>query len=104
MNSLRILFVLFAASALASCGLFLTNKEKAMQKDPNYKSGYSDGCASSNAENTRYRGDTHRDEALFSTSAAYRNGWHSGFSACSSNFATDPTTQRSAVPDPGPPH
>ena len=101
MTHLRLLPLLPAVLMLSACGLFLTGKEKAMRKDPNYQSGYSDGCASANAQDTKYRGsDEQRDEALFNTSAAYRNGWHSGYSACHSGYAPAPGTQHSPLPGP----
>lgn len=91
--------------ALSGCGIFLSSKEKAMQKDPNYRSGYSDGCASANAQDTNYReGATVRDDALFNTSKPYRGGWHSGFSACRSGYAQTPGNQRGPMPSSGPMH
>lgn len=103
MKRLFLLPLLATALALSGCGIFLSSKEKAMQKDPNYQSGYSDGCAAANAQNTDYRhGD--RDEALFNTSKPYRSGWHSGFSACRSGYTQQPESQRSQMPSGGPIH
>ena len=97
--------LLAAAFALSGCGIFLSSKEKAMQKDPNYQSGYSDGCAAANAQNTDYRrGDGDRDEALFNTSKPYRSGWHSGFSACRSGYTQQRGSQQNQMPSGGPIH
>lgn len=101
MKRYYLLPLLLAALALSSCGIFLSSKEKAMRKDPNYQSGYSDGCASANAQDTKYRGsDEQRDEALFNTSRPYRSGWHSGYSACHSGYAADPGIQHDPLPGP----
>ena len=101
MKHFRLLTLFVAAFALSACGIFLAGKEKAMRKDPNYQSGYSDGCASANAQDTAYRGsDEQRDQALFNTSAAYRNGWHSGYSACHSGYAHDPGMRHDPLPGP----
>jgi hypothetical protein len=105
MKRLFLLPLLAAALALSGCGIFLSSKEKAMQKDPNYQSGYSDGCAAANAQNTDYRrGDGSRDDALFNTSKPYRSGWHSGFSACRSGYTQQPENQRNQMPSGGPIH
>ncbi|HEY4124711.1 MAG TPA: hypothetical protein VGM36_08865 [Rhizomicrobium sp.] len=101
MKRFALLPLLLMALALSACGIFLTSKEKAMRKDPNYQSGYSDGCASANAQDTKYRGsDEQRDDALFNTSRPYRSGWHAGYSACHSNYARDPGSQQSPLPGP----
>jgi hypothetical protein len=99
-----LLAVLAAAMMLSGCGIFLSGKEKAMHNDPNYRSGYSDGCASANAQNTNYRGDQQRDQALFDASKPYRAGWHSGFSACRSGYGQQPGSQQSPMPNGGPIH
>jgi hypothetical protein len=94
-----------AALALSGCGIFASSEDRAMQKDPNYQSGYSDGCAAANAQNTDYRrGDGDRDEALFNSSKPYRSGWQSGFSACRSGYTRQPGSQQSPLPSAGPIH
>jgi hypothetical protein len=100
------LCAMLLALTLSGCGLFLSEQDKALHKDPNYQSGYSDGCAAANAENTDYRnGGGNRDEALFQASKAYRSGWHSGFSACRSGFAKPGAPQQpSPMPSAGPIH
>lgn len=56
---------------------------RAMQNTPDYKAGYSDGCASASLEgaNPRDTGPT-RDEAAYGGNPAYRSGWGAGFGAC----------------------
>jgi hypothetical protein len=52
-------------------------------RDPNFQAGYSDGCASANANGANYRtGGRVRDDALYKTSQTYRSGWGTGFAAC----------------------
>lgn len=67
---------------LAGCIFFETPRERAMRNDPNFKAGYSDGCASANARGANVRGDQVRDEAAYEVSKPYRSGWAAGYSAC----------------------
>jgi len=101
----RVLPLLLVAFALSACGLFVSKEDRALKKDPNYQTGYSDGCAAANAQNTDYRrGDKARDEGLFGSSKAYRSGWHSGFSACRSGYTNQPGSQGTPMPSAGPIH
>jgi hypothetical protein len=68
--------------ALAACGLFPSAHERAVEKSPNFRAGYSDGCTAASTTGANYRESAYRDEALYQTSAAYRAGWGSGFSVC----------------------
>lgn len=68
--------------ALAGCALFPSRAERAVQKSPNFRAGYSDGCAAASTTGANYREGAYRDEALYKTSAAYRTGWGNGFSIC----------------------
>jgi hypothetical protein len=80
-------FAVLAAALflLGGCGLFESPADRAMQKTPNYKAGYADGCASADAQGTDMRhGNEVRDDSLFDSDKAYRAGWHTGFSACRS--------------------
>ncbi|HEY5347357.1 MAG TPA: hypothetical protein VIJ72_04120 [Rhizomicrobium sp.] len=85
----------FAAALLllGGCGIFESRADLAQQKTPNYKAGYSDGCASANAQGTDMRrGDQIRDDTLFASDKAYRAGWHTGFAACRSSQSPAPTS------------
>ncbi|MEI9887503.1 MAG: hypothetical protein WDN08_13570 [Rhizomicrobium sp.] len=53
-----------------------------MRNDPNFRAGYSDGCASANARGSNVRGDTVRDDAAYEVSKPYRSGWAAGYSSC----------------------
>ena len=68
--------------AVAGCGLFSSPAQRAVQKSPNFRAGYSDGCAAVSTTGANYRAGAYRDEALYKTSAAYRAGWGNGFSVC----------------------
>jgi hypothetical protein len=65
---------------LAGCA---SPASRAMQKSPDFKAGYSDGCASASLQgaNPRDAGPT-RDEAAYRDNAAYHSGWGEGFGAC----------------------
>jgi hypothetical protein len=65
---------------LAGCASPAT---RAMQNSPDFKAGYSDGCASASLEGANKR-DTSltRDETAYRSNAAYHGGWGEGFGAC----------------------
>jgi hypothetical protein len=72
---------LFAALALlAGCE---STADRALKKSPDFKAGYSDGCASASDQGANMR-DTGmvRDEAAYQGNKAYRTGWGTGFNAC----------------------
>ena len=67
---------------LAGCALFESKAVRAMRTTPDYRAGYSDGCASA-APSANPRADTRvRDETAYSGNAAYRRGWGEGFGSC----------------------
>jgi hypothetical protein len=52
-------------------------------KSPDFKAGYSDGCASASLEGANKREDSlTRDEAAYRTNKDYRSGWGQGFGSC----------------------
>jgi hypothetical protein len=67
---------------LTGCIFFETPRERAMRNDPNFRAGYSDGCASANARGANVRGDAVRDESAYAVSQPYRAGWSAGYSSC----------------------
>jgi hypothetical protein len=78
---------------LSGCIFFESRQERAMRNDPNFKAGYSDGCASANAQGTDLRrGDLVRDETAYAMSKPYRSGWAAGHAACNNTYSgsTDP--------------
>jgi hypothetical protein len=83
----RLLALLFAA-ALAGCVLFPGREDRALQKNPNFRQGYEDGCAAASTAGANPREQQpYRDEALYASDAAYRSGWGNGFSVCRGNTA-----------------
>jgi hypothetical protein len=56
---------------------------QAARNSPEYRTGYSDGCASANFQGANKR-DTGlaRDEAAYRNSPPYHSGWGAGFGAC----------------------
>ncbi|HEY2836840.1 MAG TPA: hypothetical protein VGI89_09740, partial [Rhizomicrobium sp.] len=73
-------FALISALALSGCE---SAAERAMKKSPDFKAGYSDGCASAGTQGANFR-DTSlsRDEEAYRGNKAYRSGWGTGFNAC----------------------
>ena len=94
MRAIRFSLCLFAlAGLLSGCE---SAADRALRKSPDFKAGYSDGCASAGTRGANPR-DTgfSRDEASYRTNKAYRTGWGTGFNACrnyqpSGNMPTPP--------------
>lgn len=84
--ALRLTAVLLSLT-LTGCIFFESRHERAMRNDPNFKAGYSDGCASANAQGTDLRrGDSVRDESAYATNKPYRAGWAAGHAACNNTY------------------
>ena len=69
---------LFLISLLALCACAGGNRNS-----PDFRVGYSDGCASANLQgaNPRETG-LNRDEAAYRANKDYRSGWGQGFGSC----------------------
>ena len=91
--------VVIVAASLGSCIFFETPAMRAMRNDPNFKAGYSDGCASANARGASFTGEKVRDETLFKTSQPYRAGWSNGYSTCNNQLYGPGTPNTSDMPD-----
>jgi hypothetical protein len=89
--------------SLAGCGfIFESRAERATRNSPNFRSGYSDGCATANAQGTNFGRAMTRDDALYRSDRAYRAGWAAGVSACQSTLARQPGTPSTPIPDVNP--
>jgi hypothetical protein len=95
----RSAFVLLLAASVSGCIFFETRAMRAMRSDPNFKAGYSDGCASANARGTSFTGEKVRDEALFKTNQPYRAGWSNGYSTCNNQLYSPNSPNVSDMPD-----
>jgi hypothetical protein len=67
---------------LASCALFQSKATRDLHASPDFKAGYTDGCASAQDDVSTGGGNAARDEAAFAGNPAYRAGWREGASAC----------------------
>lgn len=86
MRTVRTAVAALALISLAGCGILLpTAKDRAGKKTPEFRSGYSDGCASATAQDTNHRAEQMRDENLYKTDAHYRAGWAAGVTNCRTN-------------------
>lgn len=75
--------------------------DRALRNSPDFKTGYSDGCASagSRGANPRETGIV-RDEAAFRANRAYRAGWGTGFNTCRTDQAPSGPTLPGQGPNP----
>ena len=79
-------------------------QERALRNSPDFKAGYSDGCASASTRGANPR-DTglSRDEEAYRNNKAYRAGWGTGFNGCRSYQPAGgmpPLPGQGPIPDP----
>lgn len=97
-----VLLVALSALTLSGCVFFETRADRNLRKQPNWRAGYEDGCATANAEGANMRrGDTVRDDALYDADKAYRVGWANGHSACQRMAPTNQGAGPLSDPMPG---
>ena len=78
--ALRLSVFLLAGVVLSACA---SPSDRALRKSPDYRAGYSDGCASAAGPGANMRGNGRvRDEAAYKTNRAYGAGWDTGFNTC----------------------
>lgn len=71
------------ALCLSGCALFESRETRALRRSPDYRAGYSDGCASASSVSANPRANMERrDEGAFDGNRAYRLGWQEGRGAC----------------------
>ena len=103
---MRRLIALGLLVPLTACGMFMSGKERALRKSPDYRVGYQDGCnsAAPPGANKREESDNVRDEAAYKANPAYRTGWNKGLNACrvaaSGGRGADPGGSPNAGPIP----
>jgi len=99
----RLALLVLALPLLSGCIFFESPVTRQMQKSPNFKEGYSDGCATVGGQPANMRETTDiRDKALFRTDKAYRAGWSAGYTACRPINSVS-TPQSGPIADPYPP-
>ena len=64
------------------CMVFGSSKDRALQKDPNFRQGYEDGCAAATNQGSDLRDRPVGDKQLYANDETYRTGWSSGFQTC----------------------
>jgi hypothetical protein len=88
--------------ALSAC---VSASDRALRNSPDFKAGYSDGCASAGTQGANMREtSTQRDEEAYRANPAYRTGWGTGFNACRGSQPSGnvpPPPGRGPIPDPG---
>jgi hypothetical protein len=77
--------ILTSLLLLAACS---SPASRAMRNSPDFKAGFSDGCASARLEGADKRDSSvTRDDAAYGANAAYHSGWGEGFGACRATAA-----------------
>lgn len=106
MPAIRLMPCLGALCLLAALTGCESASDRALRNSPDFKVGYSEGCASAGTQGANPR-DTAptRDEDAFRTNQAYRAGWGTGFNACrgyQSPGNGPPSPGQGPIPDPNP--
>ena len=81
-----VLTLALLAIGLAGCSLFESRETRLMRQSPDYRAGYSDGCATANSAS---RSEV-RDAASYKGIRAYTMGWNAGRSLCRTQGADNP--------------
>lgn len=76
------LVALLTVSLLAGCTLFESRATRALRDTPDYRAGYSDGCASAGGPDAAHHDTSQRDDEAYRTNRAYRLGFGAGMGAC----------------------
>jgi hypothetical protein len=101
-SAVRVFVLALVLPALSACSMLEGPQNRAIERSPNFKDGYSDGCETANAGTADMNEhNVYRDEGLYQTDRAYRTGWGAGYTACAP--ARTPTLpQQDPIPDPSP--
>jgi len=99
----RVVGVSVLIVAIAGCGLFSSQRDRALRRSPSFQEGYSDGCAASTAQSSNFRTGPYRDEASYQSDPTYRAGWSNGYQSCraTSQGVPNPGASPIAPPFPG---
>ena len=98
-QAFRAVLAILLATSLSGCIFFESRASRAARNDPNFRSGYSDGCASANARGTSFVDSKVRDDLLFKTSQPYRSGWSNGYSVCNNQLNRSSGPNVNDMPD-----
>jgi hypothetical protein len=94
--------ILSAGLLLSGCVFFESKQDRALEKTAEFKDGYSDGCATASTQSANYAASNMvRDQTLFKSNRAYRQGWSAGYSGCRPVIGP-PQPQNGPVADPTP--
>jgi hypothetical protein len=105
MEHARNVLVILALFLAAGCAVFGNDKDRALQKNPNFREGYEDGCAAATNHGADLRDRPVGDTQLYADNETYREGWSSGFQTCRrSDLEPNATPGENPIRVPGPGH
>lgn len=94
--------IVAAGLTVTACGLVGGPADRAVRRSPEFRAGYSDGCAAANAAGTDYRRGAQKNDTAYRNSRLYRQGWASGLQTCRRGGAKLPGRSNSPLPEPTP--
>jgi hypothetical protein len=99
----RLAMLFLISLALSGCE---SAADRAVKNSPDYKAGYSDGCASAGSRGANMRDSGRvRDEQAYQADRVYAAGWDTGFNTCrnyQSPAGMPPMPGQGPIPDPNP--
>jgi hypothetical protein len=99
------LFVGLSLLCIAGCAVFGRGEDHSLQKNPNFREGYEDGCAAATNHGADLRDRPVGDQQLLAKDEAYREGWNTGFHTCRrSDLEPNAAPGDSPLKLPGPGH
>lgn len=79
-----ICLVCLAGLTLSGCAIFGGPGDRALRRSPNFRAGYSDGCAAATAQGANPR---EMKDTLAGEDKLYRRGYATGFQSCRNGSA-----------------
>jgi hypothetical protein len=76
----KIFVVMLALLTIGGCAVFGGRSDRALRRSPNFRAGYSDGCAAATAQTANPRDDK---DTLSGEDKLYKRGYAMGYQSCS---------------------
>ena len=78
--SKKIFAMTLALLTVCGCAVFGSRSDQALRRSPNFRAGYSDGCAAATAQTANPRDDK---DTLSGEDRLYKRGYAMGYQSCS---------------------
>jgi hypothetical protein len=87
--------IIVLAGGLAMLAGCTTARDPELLNDPNYSTGYADGCQTAQTRVAGFEDETlTRNQVLWENEPAYQTGWRDGYNACGSSTESNTNADR----------